>query len=565
MLPSLKTYDQWLANKFGTSPILALLLVLNYEVTGFLVSNGQNEVNGIDIHLTDLTWVGFMAVYICLFHLGYRRLTHRTALHNLAAWVVSAILANASQYFFLTAVSGQIPPTDFVNQLVNGVFTLVGSCLVFTMVLAGVTEGRALMFKLRLAKKELVNLRFQVMEKLESFASQIRRPVSEMVADLESRLTPLITVGGEVQVVTNQLNTFLIKNLKPFIGELSELQPQVRAVSNKLKKVKFSKELRTLAIRDSINIPATASILGLYFVPSSYFLSGLWGAAATFSGISCGAVVWYVIFRIRGQQRFTWLTLAINNGLIVTLSMMVLAIVFNQSFEVATPTAIVSGLLTFSASALQSAIVRRSVLNAELETLNKDLRESNQDLERRMRHLKDQVKSHTHNTLQAQILNLKLQLGGLRYFDEDAQTATLSALEKIKKLGNSKPTAPMNFKQQLAELIEFWNGAVNVSIDVGSGAAALLEADEGMSASVLSVLREAITNAAKYSSDGCLAVALSSTRERTVEFTAKNSFNQTLQEFIPGLGSEILDQSATTWKRSVEGSTFCLEATFVSA
>jgi len=78
------------------------------------------------------------------------------------------------------------------------------------------------------------------------------------------------------------------------------------------------------------------------------------------------------------------------------------------------------------------------------------------------------------------------------------------------------------------------------------------------------VLREGLTNAAKYSIDGQVEVTIGINESDGLVLGVTNRFNPDLPQDRAGFGTAILDENATSWSRTTSGKQFALTATFAS-
>jgi two-component sensor histidine kinase len=149
-------------------------------------------------------------------------------------------------------------------------------------------------------------------------------------------------------------------------------------------------------------------------------------------------------------------------------------------------------------------------------------------------------------------LALKLQAAGDSWpTDNSADEMTKSeALQILSKVGVTVEQARVkhsSFESSIAELQEFWQGALKITFEQDSEITTLLNSDASLNSRVLIVLRECLTNAAKHSVDGSVQVKLG-VNNATVYLMAINKVSAASKGSRPtGVGRRTIQEATTYW------------------
>jgi len=227
-------------------------------------------------------------------------------------------------------------------------------------------------------------------------------------------------------------------------------------------------------------------------------------------------------------------------------------------------TAAVAGVIAFLSTATQSTIVRRTKLNVELAKLNRDLSDAVTEIQRRVTALQSGATRSLHNDVQAKLLRINLLLSSQTHFDGTLVDEVKALLQDLDLDVTLPPRQALNFKLGLEDILEFWSGALEIECEVSPEASELLVRDSALVERTFAVLREALTNAAKYSIDGCVKVNFDVADQTKLQLRVRNKFNPTLSDSRVGIGSAILTENATTWAHEDDGDRFVLTAEFAS-
>ena len=241
------SYTAWTSSKNGTSPLVALLIFANYEITGFLVSGESSSVNGVDVHLLDLFWTSAMVLALLASNFVLRKRPVRTFPMNLTAWALSSVFAATTNGLAASAISGKPLPTSYQLELLGGVVSMFASCLLFTLIVSGFTEGRSLQKKLRSAQSELLATRSTFVARLDDYAKQLSEPVQKLVSQLTARAEPLLKTHVRAAEVTKLISAVLDRDLREVLQDLDSKRGEPsRAGSGKTKLDSSLKPLRRL-------------------------------------------------------------------------------------------------------------------------------------------------------------------------------------------------------------------------------------------------------------------------------------------------------------------------------
>lgn len=557
------SYTSWTSSRYATSPIVYSLISLNYIVTGYLVPSSADTISGENVHLSDLVWVLLASLTLFCFDLVYRKRSEQNLGMNLIAWVTAAVVSSVGNAVFIFLAPGIEYPDSLLIQLLAGIVSMLASCFSFTMLVAGVTEGRALMRSLRKAQIELVQTRSSFVEDLNRYAAQLRGPVQALIEKLKNQLEPQLKTSVRTAVVTRTIATFLDRELREVLNNLSARSsvPRVQ-VNQRQGKGQSLRPLRVVALKDSLSIFGLFSVVSLYFFPSSFFLGGIHGLLTFGLALAIAFAIEYALLRFWGSVSSSWVLIALGHCLILFLSQLAAGLILQPTELPYLTFAMAMGLVAFASSSLQSAIVRRAKLNAELNRLNAGLTASIAELQQRMKYLQRRATGDLHNRVQAQLLRLGIQLSSREYLDEPSISFIRQTLESAAKDSQEPEAAKRDIVQDINEVREFWDGALEVETEIDQAATSALQLDAVLVERVLAVIREGLTNAAKYSSDGRVSLVLEKVGDESIRLVMINRLDERLSSLPRGMGSEILDENATSWTRDTAGDTYTLTASF---
>jgi hypothetical protein len=564
--------SRWVASRYGTSWALAILIFVNYLGTGYLVSAPDETVSGFNKHIYDGLFGLIGGLLVWGFGWVYRRKSTMSVRANLIAWVVSAAVASPVTFLLVTAFNDGGAPSEILEQQPFAMSSLLASYFGFTLLLSAINEGRRNLSVLRQKQRDLFASTTDSGRQVVAFASRLQTPVRERLEEL------VAACKGQLNTVAprdlaDRLFTFLNVDLRSLLTDISnsdtiaEHTPS-RATGSFGQRAKIASSVRVVRFGQSLNLVATAMLPALYFLPSMWLLSGDPGAAAEAVVLAIASVVWLGVARIIGQAKQNWLLWALLNALIfgsATSLLEPLVTAFGGSLEsqVAVATVFSTAFMAAASSSLESVIVRRANVQAETERMNVALQASLKVLQERLALLRKNVARHFHNNVQSKIVALALRLSSQKSLSEREQQDTLAELDAILAAMQIEAETVRPIESQLAEATEFWRGALEVTANLEPAAAGLIDANAELNARVGEVLREGLTNAAKYSTDGKVQVALRALDASRVQLVMTNKrFDQLDAISQPGVGSGLIAEAASGWSGTKVGEDFVLEVVF---
>ena len=558
------SYTSWISSKYATTWPVALLVVLNYVGTGYLVPADDAASNGVSGHLLDFVWSSGMAASLLLFGLIYKSTGRRTLVQNISAWLASTIVATAFAYLTVLVISGSAPTEDYTLNLLLGTMSLLGTSISFTLLVSGFSEGRPLSRNLKKSQRELLQTRSSAVEVLSHFASQLREPLRSMLNRLNRTLEPMLRPGEKSAPAVAALGDFLQQDLRSTISEMQSAPKPVTQNEPRKSKAQNRAELLRVQVKQSVSLVGLYLLAILFFAPASFQISGMPGLLSFSSALLLAISAQLLLFRVMGDRELSWPVLGAVHA----------AIIFSSIYFVMTPlagdafptlsTSISAAVIAFLSTATQSAIVRRTKLNETLQKLNADLRDAVVEIEKRANALKSRATRSVHNDVQARLLRLRLQLNSEELIGSDLADESRKLLSDLTQEAEASEHVALDFETAIAEIEAFWRDALSISINLHASALALLKKDPDIVERVLAVLREALTNAAKYSLDGQVQLRLSEAEGSKVVLEVTNLFNPSLPQSRTGVGTEIIDENATGWSRARTENRFTLTATFAS-
>ena len=558
------SYTSWISSKYSTSLPVALLLILNYVATGYLVPADDAASNGVSSHLLDFVWSSGMASSLLLFGLIYKSTGRRTLVQNITAWLGSTVVATAFAYFTVLVISGNAPTENYTINLILGTTSLLGTSISFTLLVSGFSEGRPLSRNLKKSQRELLQTRSSAVEVLSHFAMQLREPLRSMLTRLNRTLEPMLRPGEKSASAVAALGAFLQQDLRSTISEMQSAPRPVAQHEPRKSKAQNRAQLLRVQVKQSVSLVGLYLLAILFFAPASFQISGAPGLLSFSLAMLLSLSAQLLLFRIMGNLEVSWPVLGVVHA----------AIIFSSIYFVMTPlagdafptlsTSLSAAVIAFLSTATQSAIVRRTKLNATLQRLNTDLRDAVVEIEKRANALKSRATRSVHNDVQARLLRLRLQLNSEELIDSGMADEARKLLYELTQEAEASERVALDFETAVAEIEAFWRDALSISINLHASALALLKKDPDIVERVLAVLREALTNAAKYSLDGQVQLSLSEAEGSKVVLEVTNLFNPSLPQSRTGVGTEIIDENATGWSRARTENRFTLTATFAS-
>ena len=560
----------WLASKSGGGVALAGIIAANYFVTGFLVQDVSLTYNGLNVHVYDALFGGVMATSILLFSYLGRLLGWSQLTSNLATWLAASTVTAIVAPTLLSLVTAGPAPSWIWESVPATITSLLASCLVFTLLLAGINEGRANLRLLRRAQLELVAVRSFSADKFDRFAAELRNPVRDRVLALVSEAkSTLLVQASKPADVSDRLFAFLNSELRPLMSALADgsvtSSEQLKVRSRKLPKL--ARSVKKVTFTQSQNPVAICLIIGLYMVPSMAFFGGQAGLFAELLVLATSATLWMAVSTLVGKQSGDWRLWALLNGLLFGFSTLLLVVYsgfFGEplKFDIVVATSVSSGLMAAVASSLQSLIVRRSSIATATESINATLREAVAAMDARIVQLRTNVSRHFHNQVQAKIVALALKLAAEPALDDEVRAQAAAGLEEIEQALDVSEQKAVAFEAQVAQLAEFWQGALELELQLDPAAAELLNADANLAARLVEVVREGLTNAAKHSTDGKVTVALERDGSQVLLRMTNLRFDG-LETLAPtGIGAATIGEASTSFTSGPQGESFVLEARF---
>ena len=552
------SYASWTTTKSATSPTLAILIVVNYVGTGYLVSGPDAVSDGVNAHLLDLFWSGTMALLLLGFHLLYRR-RRRTSLMNYVAWLTSTLVASTVSLLSILALTGQMPNQAFMEQTASGVASMLATCFTFTMVITAITEGRGLRNSLRKTYSELTQTRESAVVYLEDYARKLATYSAMMLGKLMESVGPELAEAGSPAKVAAEISRLAGGDLRDSLSQIEQEKLSLDAA--KRVRAKFP-ELRKVTTRKSTNLLGLYAIASLYLLPAALLLAGQEAMLQIALDLAITLTIQLLWFTLFGNREVQWVVLAGASSVLFAAVPIVVSLFWPVPGLAATSFAFSLGLIALLYTVVESTIVRRARVNAALEELNSALAESLVELERRVQQLKKSASANLHNDVQSGLLRLSLRLGSLEKFDESSLLSTREALDYLINKSTIIESAKLDSTTALTQLREFWEGALEITFELQPELAEKLNAEQPILARILEVTKEALTNAAKYSTDGRVELRISEPQSGRFELSVSNRFAPALFKGRVGLGSGIVAENATTWRHDIASDRFALVATF---
>jgi signal transduction histidine kinase len=564
----------WVESKYSTSWILALLLIANYTGTGFLVV-GVDRTYGFESHLYDFVSSSFMGLtLVAVAHLATKsRLTRVRQV--MAVWLLTATVSLLPIGLLVHLGSSGEETALFISQSPNHVLSVVASCYLFSLLSAAIAEGSSRSRELRQAYSKLLDVQRKLSVELDELAAAYSKPIGERLGAFAEAISKDKSISP--QSLAEALFEFSGKDLRSSVGEMiaEPATGDSRRTNGRLAiGFKATAAFTTISFSQSLGVFGTTLLAAAYFAPAYFLIGGPVATLAIGASLVLAPVIWLLVGLLVGKGTARWWLWALLNGGIFFASVDVawpLAVLLSADIEesLVFATAGLTSLLAMVLSSLESLVVRRKKLQEALIGWNESLSESSTKLNQRLSLVRTNLAKHLHNNVQSQLVALALKLRALGDTwpreDSDVGISKAEAMETIFKFGDAaqqKTVQQLTFESSLAELLEFWQGALDVSFDQDSDSAKLLGADASISSRVFAVLRECLTNAAKHSLDGTVEITLSAANGKVclvstnLISTVSHSSNST------GVGSRTIEEATSSWKSTSNKGQYLFEAIF---
>jgi len=558
----------WIESKYSTSWILAVLLITNYTFTGFLVPV-EDEVFGFNPHVYDLVSSSVVALTL----IASAALISKTKLSRfrqvMAVWLSAAMVSVIPVGLLIHLVSAGAETAAYFSQAATYILSILASCYVFALLTAAVAEGLSQSQELRRTHAELLVVRRKLSSELEDLAVEFSKPIGE-------RLKSFVTRQGLFQSSSpSQIADAILE----FSGE--DLRSNVREISTDALARKRSGRasiigLAATAAFTKVKFSQSLGVAGMTLVTSAYFVTSFWllaGVAASISvalSLALAIGLWVLFAGLVNDQNGRWWVWSLVNGGIYFVSLNSTSL-FAQILETNIDSGLVlttsgmTAVLAVVLSSLESLVVRRKLLQETLLEWNDSLTESSMRLSQRLNLVRSNVAKHLHNNIQSQLvaLGLKLKSQGDEWTAEGiTRNEALDSLSKISEGVELTELKVKSFGSSLAELKEFWDGALEISIQLEKEAEQLLSASVELSGRMLNVLRQCLTNAAKHSLDGTVRLLIVEDAG-TVQLRSINRIAENSNSSEPtGLGTKTIEDATSSWQATVRDGEYVFEARF---
>jgi signal transduction histidine kinase len=153
-------------------------------------------------------------------------------------------------------------------------------------------------------------------------------------------------------------------------------------------------------------------------------------------------------------------------------------------------------LFSFLIGALKQ---ERDTSLAELKKTVEELEVLNSSLKQRAWLARKSLAMELHGSIQATLQSVSAKLAKLNNPSDQELEQTLEQVRSaFDRIGNQDYLAGKSLTELLNELVLLWEGALDLTINIGTDAEQLLDQDQALARCVLEACREAVTNAVKH-------------------------------------------------------------------
>ena len=405
---------------------------------------------------------------------------------------------------------GIVPDTDVVYRLTGGPIFVVSIYFLTDLVVSSLLQHRKQLQALESRKAELVLARGGFEMELARLDEMQRARVRELVAPSIWELQKHLSATT--------------KNVQDAIYELKSLNEQiVRPLSHQYAS---SASDQDLALTGAIEQPSLAKPRGLpsrvnisqAISPAFFFYAsimiGFSAQSAVLGVLNAIVLVAFVTtiimagllglrFLVRDKTYGFATAVAITAvagsfvGLVAGYVAQFLSLTASELFPVqASLFSSINMLFSFLIGALKQ---ERDTSLAELKKTVEELEVLNSSLKQRAWLARKSLAMELHGSIQATLQSVSAKLAKLNNPSDQELEQTLEQVRSaFDRIGNQDYLAGKSLTELLNELVLLWEGALDLTINIGTDAEQLLDQDQALARCVLEACREAVTNAVKH-------------------------------------------------------------------
>lgn len=550
---------RWISSRFASSWQLALMMFINYPLTGAAFGNLPPYKNGPMALELDIVFGATAAAGVLGFGWLCKRLIRKALVASLAGWLLTSILANASHMIWLWAFYPMANPIELWPQALTGwpqTFTIL---LGFTMLIASFSESRSATKSLGIQRAKLnyltENLKSQIAEIESRLRTQVREKLDSILATLNKKIAE--------PVAANELATDIEVALNAGVRPLSwEIESEVADLELKpvaLKRLSLAERLAfPTTIRRSLSLAVLLPVIAVFDLPATAYVFGPIAVFQVCIVLAVLAGVFLGLKKIIGDKTLPAWVVVVGMTLIAGLVSMLFVLLRFLNQELSAELTELAIVFSFCYITLMTTTFS-TVINRKIAQIDAE-REVNEQLELLVANLrqavwvaKKKLARLVHGPVQSELFAAYLAL---------SQNAQLSAnqLEGVKvkilhvaaSLDEADANAGTIFEKQISDLLSGWGQVLDIDFETEESLLKQLSPDAVASACVLEVLTEAITNAAKHGAKNTLKIKMKIIDTRFVELKVTNPIDAKGKDSEEGYGSKILDDVTHSWSLKTE-------------
>lgn len=550
---------RWISSPFAHRWPLALLMLLNYPITGSVFGNLPPYKNGpVAFELDSVVGVSAAAGVLGFGWLS-KRFISNSLRASLVGWLLTAIFANAAPSLWLLTFYVEANPLETWPQPLSGVPQMFTILMAFTILIASISESRKTSKSLALQRAKLnylsENLQRQISEVEERLHSQVRVKLDAILGNLNDKIsTPVASKS-----LSTEIEKALNAGVRPLSWQIESEVTEVVLEPAPLQRLGLIRRLSyPITFNQSVSLTQLILILAVFDLPATYYVFGLAAVAQICLVLLILNLALLSVQKAIGNLKLPAWLIVVSTSIIAGLvsSLFVFLRLANESLTAEVQEfAIVFSFtqITLLATIFNTVINRRmSQLDAErkvnehLEALVATLRQSAWVAKKKLARV-------VHGPVQSELFAAYLTLSQNDNLSEqqvhEIQNRIQSAAAYLDASDEADSTV---FEQQVSDLLAGWRQVLKVEFNAQESLLDRIARDSVASACVLEVLREAITNAAKYGSSDSLNVELDIADGRFVEVRVTNPISDLQTKSDNGYGSKILDDVTHSWSLKTE-------------
>lgn len=554
------------------SPWLPVVYFLNAFFAPFLLPVEKLEA-GYTMHHWDLVTALSGAFLLTLFRLSKK---NPGRVYLAFTFFISGLAAAFTPYIWAEIVLPNGVPIELDNKWGYAFSGPVAQIVGFALLLGAIRYTRKISNSVAQNRAALNVLRRDLKDQIERERSQIVELILTTVKPAIEKVEMGIHSGADKGEVAKGINSMIEEVVRPLSHELDASAAHIDyEINQKRIKRDFRKKRIRTSLKSSIplNLALSAPLslfayINFNLVTISY-LHGFNKALEVSIPFLLLSTLLFFAWKKYVKDRRSRLSKTLLASVVVS---SVQALVFLTLIYLLSPKNLIEQAPSFAFTTflftLLPALFGMGLFNlrANLESeagITAEIAENTSIIKRELWSLHKKFAREIHGGLQSklQILSLKFERdGGERTQLVESINSELSALLNT---DSSKPRIE-NFRNFIAELIEFWDGIASISAEICDETYNLISTDSLLAECLHEVIREAVNNAVKHSAASEIFLSIETDKPSTLLLLVENNVSKEIETPSgENLGTSIYKELAHGWALELQPDKVKFSATFI--